>query len=128
MDKKEIIKIILINEISQVIDNDYPSYHGEFMRPQEDLMDTIPEAIGESVIDTAIDTLIDAVTYKEGFDSLYEQEEVDEKDIAFSLLEFENDCSNKLKALMEYDQIPFFNIACELVNNYLQLKKRPIVH
>lgn len=128
MDKNEIIKIILINEISQVIDNDYPSYHGEFMRPQEDLMDTIPEAIGESIIDQAVDSLMDAVVYKEGFDNLYEQEEIDEKDIAFCLLEFENDCSNEIEALMEYDQIPFFNKACELVDSYLQLRKRPIVH
>lgn len=44
---KEIQKVLLVDAIATVIENDYPQYASEINRPQEDLMDTVPAFLKE---------------------------------------------------------------------------------
>ena len=104
MDKREIIKIVLVNQISNEIENMYlekqisTEVYRKIFKQQGELMETVVSAVGESFFDQQLDNLENANFLFLSKEILEDTDDsFNEKDIGFCLIDADNDVPEKYR-------------------------------
>lgn len=117
MDKTEIAKIILCSYIADEVENSYPEIVRDFVRSQEDITDTVPDAIGENIFTKAVDEMCQYIVLSK---EVQEDEDCTDKEIAFYLLNLEHDLPSDFsnEKNISFDEMEFRNKASDLISFY----------
>lgn len=119
--KKHVIEIILVNEITSMVENEYPSYFKYFKEPKE-LMDSVPQSLGQEKFDAVVE-FIESENFIFFSEELINDDSINDKDIAFYHIEAENDLPERYKNSehIKYDnEYLIYNKASELVEEFVK--------
>lgn len=129
MEKTEILKIVLVSNIANEIENAYNDgkisreQFKEIFVSQADLMDTVPDALGSDFFESKLEELCNS-NYLFMSQELLENidESFDEKDIAFYLIDAENDLPEHFKGnnhLSVQEEHVLYNICDDCLNHFI---------
>ena len=126
IDKMEVLKMVLVNSIANEIEEMMQSNqiskqkYREFFQQQEDIMDTVPDAIGDDYFNKKLLELSDYLYLsKEILEDT--DDEFDERDIGKYINDTDNDLPEKYKTgthIVISNEHLLFNITSDCINHF----------